>query len=108
MTAPVPVVLVEDPDLVVDELDVGEVRVQLADRVAQGAVERVHRAVALGGAHVALARPTQILIVASVSTSPSLRFSVITRKLSSRNSGSYAPASRRSSSSKEASAASYW
>ena len=49
------VVLVEDADLVVDELDVLEVRVDLADRVAQRGVERVDRAVALGGAHVALA-----------------------------------------------------
>ena len=47
--------LVEDADLVVDELDVGQVRVDLADRVAQRAVERVDRAVALGGADVALA-----------------------------------------------------
>ena len=47
--------LVEDADLEVDELDVLQVRVDLADRVAQRAVERVDRAVALGGAHVALA-----------------------------------------------------
>ena len=47
--------LVEDADLEVDELDVAQVRVDLADRVAQRAVERVDRAVALGGAHVALA-----------------------------------------------------
>ena len=49
------VVLVEDADLVVDELDVLEVRVDLADRVAQRGVERVDRAVALGRADVALA-----------------------------------------------------
>ena len=49
------VVLVEDPHLVVDELDVRQVRVQLGDRLAQRLVERVHRAVALGGADVALA-----------------------------------------------------
>ena len=55
MTAPVPLRLVEDADLEVDELDVLEVRVDLADRVAQRRVERVDRAVALGGAHVALA-----------------------------------------------------
>ena len=47
--------LVEDADLVVDELDVPQVRVDLADRVAQRGVERVDRAVALGGADVALA-----------------------------------------------------
>ena len=47
--------LVEDADLEVDELDVLQVRVDLADRVAQRAVERVDRAVALGRAHVALA-----------------------------------------------------
>ena len=46
--------LVEDADLVVDELDVAQVRVALADRGAQRAVERVHRAVALGDADVAL------------------------------------------------------
>src|SRR3954447_25812488 len=49
------VALVEDADLVVDELDVAQVRVDLGDRGAQGGVERVHRAVALGGADVALA-----------------------------------------------------
>ena len=49
------VVLVEDPHLVVGQLDLGEVRMQLGDRVAQRAVERVDRAVALGGAQVALA-----------------------------------------------------
>ena len=48
-------VLVEDADLEVDELDVGEVRVDLADRGAQRAVERVDRPVALGGLHAALA-----------------------------------------------------
>jgi hypothetical protein len=47
--------LVEDADLVVDELDVGEVRVDLGDRRAQRGVQGVDRAVALGGAHVALA-----------------------------------------------------
>ena len=55
VTAPVPLALVEDPDLEVDELDVPQVRVQLADRVAQRGVERVDRAVALGRAHEALA-----------------------------------------------------
>ena len=50
------VVRVEDPDLVVGQLDLGEVRVQLADRLAKRLVERVHRAVALRGAHVAVAR----------------------------------------------------
>ena len=49
------VVLVEDPDLVVGQLDVGQVRVAVGDRAAQGAVERVDRAVALGDAQVALA-----------------------------------------------------
>ena len=47
--------LVEDPDLVVDELDVPEVRVDVADRRPERAVECVHRAVALGRAQVALA-----------------------------------------------------
>ena len=50
------VVGVEDPDLVVDQLDLGQVRMQLADRVAERAVERVDRAVALGGADVAASR----------------------------------------------------
>ena len=49
------VALVEDADLVVDELDVAQVRVDLGDRVAQRGVERVDRPVALGGADVALA-----------------------------------------------------
>ena len=44
---------IQDADLVVDELDVGQVRMQLADRVAQGAVEGVDRTVALGRADVA-------------------------------------------------------
>ena len=77
------VVLVEDPDLEVGQLDLGDLRVLLGDRRPQSAVERVDRAVALGGAEVALL-PTQTLIVASVSTRPSARFSVTTRKLSSR------------------------
>ena len=47
------VVLVEDPDLEVGQLDVGDVRMLLGDRIAEGAVERVDRAVALGGADVA-------------------------------------------------------
>jgi hypothetical protein len=47
------VVRIEDPDLVVDQLDLGQVRMELGDRVAQRLVERVHRPVALGGAHVA-------------------------------------------------------
>ena len=55
VTAPVPLRLVEDAHLEVDQLDVAQVRVALADRLAQRLVERVHRPVALGGAHVALA-----------------------------------------------------
>src|SRR5919204_2748764 len=47
--------LVEDADLVVDELDVAQVRIALADRRAQRAVERVDRAIALGHPHIALA-----------------------------------------------------
>src|SRR4051794_37698377 len=47
--------LVEDADLEVHELDVAQVRVALADRCSERLVERVHRAVALGGAEVALA-----------------------------------------------------
>ena len=46
--------LVEDADLVVDELDVAQVRQALADRGAQRAVQGMHGAVALGGAHEAL------------------------------------------------------
>ena len=49
--APVPCVPVEDADLVVRQLDVGELRMVLLDRVAQRPVERVDGAVALGGAH---------------------------------------------------------
>src|SRR5436190_12781967 len=48
------VVGVEDPDLVVDQLDLGQVRVELGDRVAERPVEGVHRPVALRGADVAL------------------------------------------------------
>src|SRR3954469_11907806 len=44
--------LVQDADLEVDELDVAEVRVGLADGLAERLVERVHGAVALGGAEV--------------------------------------------------------
>ena len=47
--------LVEDADLVVDELDVAQVRIGLGDRLAQRGVQRVDGAVALGGADVALA-----------------------------------------------------
>ena len=80
-------VLVEDAHLVVHQVDVAEVRVLAHDRQAQGVVERVHGAVALA---VAMMRspPTWTLTVASVTTSPSSRFSTITRKLSRRNSGS--------------------
>src|SRR5918995_3761751 len=53
--SPGAVVLVEDADLVVGQLDLGQVRVAVGDRLAQGPVQRVHRAVALGGANVALA-----------------------------------------------------
>ena len=49
------VVLVEDAHLVVGQLDVGELRVAGADRGAQGLVEGVNRAVALGHLDVALA-----------------------------------------------------
>ena len=48
------VVRVEDPDLVVGQLDVGQVRMEIGDRVTERLVERVHRAVALGGADEAL------------------------------------------------------
>ena len=48
-------VLVDDPHLVVHELDVAQARVEAGDRVAERPVERVHRAVALGGAHQPLA-----------------------------------------------------
>ena len=47
--------LVEDADLVVGELDVGQVRVAVDDRAAQRLVERVDGAVPLGGPQVALA-----------------------------------------------------
>src|SRR5262245_56741462 len=49
------VVLVEDTHLVVGQLDVGEMRVPIDDGAAQRLVERVHRAVALRRAQVALA-----------------------------------------------------
>ncbi len=55
VTAPVPLFSSRMRTLKLIELDVAEVRVALADRRAQRLVERVHRAVALGGAHVALA-----------------------------------------------------
>ncbi len=47
--------LVEDPHLVVGQLDLAQVRVAGADRGAQGSVEGVDRAVALGDLDVALA-----------------------------------------------------
>src|SRR5271154_1476890 len=47
--------LIEDAHLEVDQLDVAQMRVDLTDRVTQRGVEGVHRAVALGRAHVALA-----------------------------------------------------
>ena len=47
------VVRIEDPDLVVDQLDLGQVRMELGDRLAQRTVERVDRPLALGGADVA-------------------------------------------------------
>ena len=49
------VALVEDAHLVVGQLDVGEVRVAVGDRRPQRPVERVDRAVALGDLDVALA-----------------------------------------------------
>ena len=55
VTAVVPLALVEDAHLEVDEVDVAQVGVDFADRRAQRGVERVDRAVALRGAHVALA-----------------------------------------------------
>ena len=79
--------LVEDAHLVVDQLDVGEVRVLAHDRLAQRRVHGVDGAVALGGADDALAA-TWTLMVASTTALPSSRFSTITRKLSRRNSGS--------------------
>src|SRR4051812_36906229 len=48
------VVRVQNPDLVVDELDLRQVRVELGDRGAQGPVERVDRPVALGRTQEAL------------------------------------------------------
>ena len=48
------VVLVEDPDLEVGQLDLGDLRVLLGDRRPQRPVERVDRTVALGGPDVAL------------------------------------------------------
>ena len=74
--------------------------------------------VALGGAALVIGvgreRPEHywplaaLFTVASVSTRPSARFSVITRKLSSSKSGSYTPISRSTSSWNEASATSKW
>ena len=47
------VALVEDPHLVVDQLELRDLRERLADRLAQRLVERVDRAVALAGHDVA-------------------------------------------------------
>ena len=100
--------LVEDADLEVDEVDVREVRdgSRRARRAARG------RARSRGRCPRRSARSRspsiQILIVASVSTRPSARFSTIARQDSSRNSGSYSPVSLRSSSSNDPSAASKW
>ena len=99
--------LVEDADLVVDELDVAQVREPLADRGPQRAVQRVDGPLP-SAVRTKRCEPTQSLIVASVSTRPSARFSAITRQDSSLNSGWYSPVSRRISSSKEPSAASNW
>src|SRR5205085_8244977 len=46
--------LVEDAHLEVDQVDVAQAGIYLDQRVAERAVERVDRAVALGGAHVTL------------------------------------------------------
>ena len=66
VTAPVPLRLVEDAHLEVDELDVAQVRVDLADRLAQRAVERVARARCPRRCARSARRRAQILIVASV------------------------------------------
>ena len=82
------VVLVEDAHLVVDELDVGA-----GAGCSSVIASRSARSSAFTGPLPSAVRTkrspsTQILIVASVWTLPSSRFSVITRKLSSRKSGS--------------------
>ena len=80
--------LVEDPHLVVGQLDLGEVRVAVGDRRAQGAVEGVDRAVALGDLDVALAVDHDLDRRLGLAPGRPSRFSVVTRKLSSSNSGS--------------------
>ena len=55
VTAPVPFGGVEHPHLVVGEVHALERREAAVERVAQRRVERVHRAVALGGRDHALA-----------------------------------------------------
>src|SRR3954463_3019161 len=84
--------LVEDADLVVDELDVAQMRQSLADRGPQRAVESNDRTAARSGLSRAWAgpwpsavrtkrcEPTHSFTVASVSTRPSARFSAITRQ----------------------------
>ena len=54
------VALVEDAHLVVDQLELRDLRVGLADRLAQRVVERVDRAVALAGDDVAGALGAQL------------------------------------------------
>ena len=46
---------IEDADFVIDQLDVGDVRVDLRERFAGGGVERVHGAVTFGGGVVEFA-----------------------------------------------------
>jgi len=99
---------VDDPHAVVRQVDGAEDGVVGADRLAEGGVERVDRAVALGGGHQP-SRPTCTLTVASVvartaavrtssSASPSggVTWSVITRKDStSKKSGTHPVAAAR-------------
>ena len=85
--------LVEDPDLEVDQVDVAQMRVDLDQRLAQRAVQRVDRAVALGGAHVALAVDPDLDRRLGLDAGRRRRFSTITRQDSSVNSGSYSPVS---------------
>ena len=67
VTAPVPLPRVEDAHLVVGEVHAVERRVaRRRCAVAQRGVERVHRAVALGGRRCTRSPPTRTLTVASV------------------------------------------
>ena len=107
---PGPLAGVEDPYPVVDQVDGGELGEVRADGLAQGRVEGVDRAVALGrGQHAARRRRGPSPWLRSVWRPRSANcWSAMTRNdSSSKNSGSH-PVARRSSSSSEPSATSKW